>query len=135
LKAKKPSKMKFTKIIVLSLLIVTASCHRKIAPDGDGAMGNTERKEKESEGKTESKDEKDPTFHSTPTDMGTKPKESLEMGKTVFVTKCSKCHETKTPSAFTKDEWTNILKAMIPKAKLNDLESKSVTAYVMSNAK
>ncbi len=47
--------MKFTKIIVLSLLIVTASCHRKIAPDGDGAMGNTERKEKESEGKTEAR--------------------------------------------------------------------------------
>ena len=79
--------MKHTKILVLSLLIVTASCHRKIAPDGDGAMGKNERKEKESEGKTESRDEKDPTFNTTPTDMGTRPKESLEMGKTVFVTK------------------------------------------------
>ncbi|HMW67214.1 MAG TPA: hypothetical protein PKC82_09815 [Chitinophagaceae bacterium] len=127
--------MKHTKILVLSLLIVTASCHRKIAPDGDGAMGKNERKEKESEGKTESRDEKDPTFNTTPTDMGTRHKESLEMGKTVFVTKCTKCHEAKTPGAYTKDEWTNILKAMIPKAKLNDVESKSVTAYVMSNAK
>jgi cytochrome c5 len=115
-------------------LIVTASCHRKIAPDGDGAMGKSERRKRNRKANQKA-DEKDPTFNTTPTDMGTKPKESLEMGKTVYVTKCTKCHEAKTPGAYTKDEWTNILKAMIPKAKLNDVESKSVTAYVMSNAK
>jgi hypothetical protein len=36
---------------------------------------------------------------------------------------------------FTADRWNNILKAMIPKAKLTDAEAEQVTAYVMANAK
>jgi polyhydroxyalkanoate synthesis regulator phasin len=32
-------------------------------------------------------------------------------------------------------QWDNILKSMIPKAKLNDDEAKQVAAYVMEHAK
>lgn len=126
--------MKRIHLFALGLLFITASCHRKIAPDGDGTMGKTEKNEKSE--KHEEKDEKpEASFGNASVNTDARPKESLEMGKTIYTTKCIKCHEAKSPGAFSKDEWTNILKAMIPKAKLNDVESRSVTAYVMSNAK
>ncbi|MEO8405915.1 MAG: cytochrome c [Chitinophagaceae bacterium] len=59
----------------------------------------------------------------------------VEAGKVLYTTKCSKCHGTKDVTAYTTARWEGILRAMIPKAKLNDDESRQVTAYAMVNAK
>ena len=61
--------------------------------------------------------------------------ELVTQGHTVYTTRCNKCHALKTVENYTADRWTNILKSMIPKAKLNDTESQQVTAYVLENAK
>ena len=58
----------------------------------------------------------------------------VEQGKGIYTTKCSKCHATKTVTAYTATRWEGILKNMIPKAKLNEAEAQQVTAYVMENA-
>lgn len=56
-------------------------------------------------------------------------------GQTVYTNRCGRCHNLKPVEAYTPAAWENILKSMIPKAKLNEEESKQVTAYVMANAK
>ena len=57
------------------------------------------------------------------------------VGKTVYTTRCNRCHGLKNTENYTEQQWTGILKNMIPKARLNEDESKQVTAYVMANAK
>jgi cytochrome c5 len=59
----------------------------------------------------------------------------VEQGKGIYTTKCSKCHGTKDVTAYTTTRWESILKNMIPKAKLDSIQSQQVTAYVMDNAK
>jgi cytochrome c5 len=59
----------------------------------------------------------------------------LDQGKGIFATKCSKCHATKDVTAYTTTQWQNILKSMIPKARLNETEANQVTTYVMEFAK
>jgi len=59
----------------------------------------------------------------------------IEAGKTVYSTKCTKCHPAKTVENYDVARWEGILKAMIPKAKLDETESAQVTAYVNANAK
>ena len=56
-------------------------------------------------------------------------------GKTVYTTRCGRCHSLKTVDQYTPEQWENILKAMIPKANLTEQESKAVNAYIMDNAK
>jgi uncharacterized membrane protein len=59
----------------------------------------------------------------------------LEAGKVVFTTKCSKCHATKPVGNWTVEGWQPILKSMIPKARLDSVQSAQVTAYVKANAR
>lgn len=59
----------------------------------------------------------------------------VESGKTIYTTKCSKCHTTKEVTAYTASRWEGILKNMIPKAKLDETEAQQVTAYVMEQTK
>lgn len=59
----------------------------------------------------------------------------LEAGKTIYTTKCAKCHPAKPVENYDVAKWEGILKAMIPKAKLDETESAQVTAYVNENAK
>ena len=56
-------------------------------------------------------------------------------GQTVYTNRCGRCHGLKKTENYTAQQWDNILKSMIPKAKLNDEEAKEVAAYVMANAK
>lgn len=57
------------------------------------------------------------------------------LGKNVYDTRCGRCHGLKPVANYTPERWKEILTYMIPKAKLNDEESKQVTAYVNANAK
>ena len=59
----------------------------------------------------------------------------VEAGKTVYATKCTKCHAAKVVENYTVDKWAGILKSMIPKAKLDDTEAAQVTAFVNAGAK
>ena len=61
--------------------------------------------------------------------------ETTSAGQSVYSTRCGRCHYLKTPQDYTSQQWDNILKTMIPKAKLNSEEAKQVTAYVMEHAK
>ena len=59
----------------------------------------------------------------------------LEKGMTIMTEKCGRCHVLFEPADFNQSEWKEILKAMIPKAKLNEADAALVTAYIMNNAK
>jgi hypothetical protein len=59
----------------------------------------------------------------------------IDQGKMVFSTKCTRCHAMKNPGDFTASRWDNILKQMVPRAKLTSDEEKQVTAFVKANAK
>lgn len=62
-------------------------------------------------------------------------KDQLEQGHTLYTNNCGKCHGLKDPDSRTPVEWNNILKKMIPKAKLNYDDGKLVRAYLVANSK
>ena len=103
------------KIVALSVfcLIIAAACHKKAVPTTT---------------------QTDPTPPATPT-VAVADAATLEAGKTVYTTKCAKCHPAKVVENYTAEKWVGILAAMIPKAKLDETESAQVTAYVNANAK
>jgi len=59
----------------------------------------------------------------------------LAAGKTVYETKCIRCHAMKPLAAFTEPRWDAILKIMATKANLTPVETQQVTTYVKANAK
>ncbi|MEI9913045.1 MAG: cytochrome C [Bacteroidota bacterium] len=67
--------------------------------------------------------------------INTNTPESMAAGKTIFETKCNRCHDLQDPVAYTTERWTSILKSMIPKARLTEEQAQQVTTYVMANAK
>ena len=101
------------KVFVLSVLIVliTAACHKKAVPAAAVVA---------------------PTADTT---IAMPDPALVEAGKSVYTTKCTKCHALKVVDNYTVEKWTGILQSMIPKAKLDETESAQVTAYVTANAK
>jgi len=59
----------------------------------------------------------------------------LEQGKTIWQSSCNKCHKLFDPGSRTPEKWNNVLKRMIPRAKLNMDDGKLVRAYLIANAK
>jgi cytochrome c5 len=106
--------MKATITLVIIAVIVFA-CHRRtIASSDDIVISNkTNTESKKAIGSSE----------------------AISAGQIVYSNRCGRCHYLKTARDYTPQQWENILKSMIPKAKLNDDEAKQVTAYVMANAK
>jgi len=102
------------KVLILSVLIIfiAAACHKKANPT-TAVPASTD---------------------SVTAAVSTDPA-MVEAGKSVYATKCTKCHAAKVVENYTADRWTGILKSMIPKAKLDDTESAQVTAFVMAGAK
>ena len=62
-------------------------------------------------------------------------KADLSAGQVIYETNCVKCHKAKPVENYTPEKWTTILKAMVPKAKLDSVQAMQVTAYVNKNAK
>lgn len=56
-------------------------------------------------------------------------------GKTIYTTKCARCHGAKPVENWTVQEWIPIMDRMAPKARLDDTEKANVTAYVNFYAK
>ncbi len=57
-------------------------------------------------------------------------KTDIGEGKVIFMRDCTRCHELKVVKSFTTTQWSNILPRMIIQARLNDTESRQVTAYI-----
>lgn len=59
----------------------------------------------------------------------------MEEGKTIFESKCNKCHGLKEPEHITVNKWERVLPRMSDKAKLDEAQSGKVRAYVLAHAK
>ena len=106
-------------ITIAALALFVFACSRKSVPTAGEGTATT---------KTEAPKEVAPKADAASA-------ETLALGKTVYTTRCGRCHGLKNTEAYTHKEWEGILASMIPKAKLNEAEGKQVTAYVMANAK
>jgi mono/diheme cytochrome c family protein len=102
--------MKKTLIIVAGITLITAACSRKMAPS---ATTKTEQ-----------------TQPAAINDTAT-----IATGHALYESRCGTCHGLKKVEKYSVTEWEHILKSMAPKAKLTDVETQQVTAYVNANAK
>ena len=110
---------KFSVIFFMALAVL--ACQRKTIAESDIILSNkTTATEKPKASKVE--------LNATASEMA-------KQGSVVFSNRCGKCHALKPVAKYSSTEWDNILKSMIPKAKLNEAEAKQVTAYVMEHAK
>ena len=119
-----------TTITVLILALAVWACHRKTIPSSDNNIVISNKTDTEVKSTTETKTETKSTDNPSGATV-----DMAAAGKTVYTTRCNRCHGLKVTENYTQQQWTNILKEMIPKARLNEEESKQVTAYVMANAK
>lgn len=51
-------------------------------------------------------------------------------GKTIFSKSCTKCHKAKVIDNFTAEQWAGILPGMAGKAKLDEVQTSQVAAYI-----
>src|SRR5262245_53444810 len=106
--------MKKNIIIIATLLVTIAACHKKSIPVI-----------------TERTVEPPPPPKSTPAFAS----KEIEAGQVIYTTKCVRCHNAKPVQRWNVEEWKPILKAMIPKSKLDSAQSAQLTAYVNAFAK
>jgi mono/diheme cytochrome c family protein len=102
-------------ITIFTLTIIVLACHRKTVASSDNIIiSNKTTATTKSQGSNS---------------------ETASAGQTVYTSRCGRCHGLKKTENYTQQQWENILKSMIPKARLNDEEAKLVTTYIMVNAK
>jgi cytochrome c5 len=51
-------------------------------------------------------------------------------GKDLFESSCGKCHDLPKPTKYSAEKWVGIMKAMAPKAKMDNAQSTLVYDYV-----
>lgn len=107
--------MKKLVVSLIIILIVTISCQKKAVPV------ITERKNELPATK--------PTIYPPPTISP-----DTVAGKTIFTTRCGRCHGLPEPAQYTAQRWDGILSYMIPRSRLNDEQGIHVTAYLKANA-
>ena len=61
--------------------------------------------------------------------------DQLAEGKQIFESHCNKCHALKDPASRTPEEWSKVLRKMIPRAKLGDSDADLARAYIIANSK
>ena len=105
--------------VIIFVAVAVVACSRKTTPPAEIIISN---EQKVSNNKSE--------IAVTNTNTG-----ETSAGKSIYTTRCGRCHALKPVDKYKTTEWENILKIMIPKAKLTDAEAKEVTAYVMEHAK
>ena len=100
-------------IIILVIAVIVFACHRKTVASSDNIV----------------------ISNKTNNETKAVNPEVASAGQKVYANRCGRCHGLKKTENYTVQQWDNILKSMIPKAKLNDDEAKQVAAYVMEHAK
>ena len=119
------------------LAIVIAACNNKMAPN---KSGNTTKAQQDAKTQQDIKTVNTTTVADTAAAINTNAAVTnnlpmADLGKTVFTSRCGRCHELKNPGNWNATQWDGILKSMAPKAKLNADETNQVLAYVKANAK
>lgn len=103
-------------IIILILALLAVACHRKALASSDNII----------------------ISNKTNADAPKEQAQDMDLaseGRTVYTSRCGRCHGLKNTGNYSQQQWQNILKTMIPKARLNEDQARQVTAYVMANAK
>lgn len=57
---------------------------------------------------------------------------TLESARTLYVNRCSGCHNLVTPDKHTPEEWDRLLDRMAPRAKLTAEEKESVRRFILA---
>jgi mono/diheme cytochrome c family protein len=104
-----------TTITLAVLVLIVLACHRKTVASSDAIIISNKTN-------TETR-----TTNSNPGLAST--------GQTIYTNHCGRCHGLKKIENYTSQQWENILKSMIPKARLSEEEAKQVTDFIMKNAK
>ena len=60
--------------------------------------------------------------------------ENLELGRDMYIEKCSGCHSLIPPAKFGEEKWVEEIKEMKVKAKLSDDEEFAILTYVLTEA-
>jgi cytochrome c5 len=115
-------------VLFIAAATIAVACHKKAAPT---ASANTNTNPTSTS--TNSNASQVPVAPVTAAVVYTSA--DIDAGKVIYETKCTKCHPAKPVDSFNEDRWVKILKSMIPKAKLDSVQSHQVTAYAMTNAK
>ena len=56
----------------------------------------------------------------------------LELGRLIYTTRCTACHNAEPVNRYSRTEWMSILPRMAEVTKLNDSQDRAVRAYVMA---
>ncbi len=56
----------------------------------------------------------------------------LELGRLIYTTRCTECHNAERVGRYSRSEWMGILPRMAVDARLNDAQDRAVRAYVMA---
>lgn len=109
-------------IVVMCVLAIVVACHKKAVPT------------------VADRTEQPPAPPPTPPPPGVEMRPAfteaeVAAGKIVYETKCTRCHAAKPVDSYTTQRWPGILKSMVPRSKLDSVETRQLTAYVMTNAK
>jgi cytochrome c5 len=132
------------KLITLSFIVVIGimACTKKAVPASSGASspGKTETVMTSTDTKTTADDKMQADAVAQKNDdtrppASTSPIPSMDMGKTLYMSKCGTCHALKSAGDYTGAQWDNILKTMAPRAKLSGDETKQLQGYIKANAK
>ena len=135
------------KLLVASLFcaaIIALSCGKKTVPSGSSANPDKSEPVKTETVKNDAKTQADIEAKqkmeasektTTNTPPSTPVMSALDQGKSIYTTKCNRCHAAKNAGNYTFGQWQGILRSMVPKANLNAEEESQVTAYVKANAK
>lgn len=59
----------------------------------------------------------------------------LELGRLIYTTRCTACHNAEPVNRYSRTEWMSILPRMAEVTKLNDAQDRAVRAYVMALVK
>jgi mono/diheme cytochrome c family protein len=113
--------MKKLIIVISALAMIAVACHKKAAPTVA----------------TRTEQPPPPPTQPPPNVTLTPAYEATEIaaGKTIYEGKCVRCHAAKPVDSYTQQRWPGILRSMVPRSKLDSIETKQLTAYVMTNAK
>lgn len=104
--------MKKIFLVLLAVVLIITACHKKAVPT------ITDRT-------TDPPPPITPVINVTP---------DLEAGKSIFMNRCARCHGLPELNKYNAEKWENILKNMIPRARIDKVQEVHVKAYILANA-